>query len=29
MGRAAAPVSPPGAVSLGDLSILLTYFAVG
>ena len=28
MGRAAAPVSPPGAVSLEDLSILLTYFVV-
>ena len=28
MGRAAEPVSPPGAVSLADLSILLTYFVV-
>ena len=27
MGRAAEPVSPPGAVSLADLAILLTYFA--
>src|SRR5690606_5430370 len=26
MGRAAEPVSPPGAVFLTDLSILLTYF---
>jgi hypothetical protein len=28
MGRAAEPVSPPGAVSLGDLAVLLTYFVV-
>jgi hypothetical protein len=28
MGRSAAPVSPPGAVSLSDLSILLSYFVV-
>jgi hypothetical protein len=28
MGRAAEPVSPPGAVSLTDLSVLLTFFVV-